>query len=175
MKRRHNSTSPIPADTQWAALPAGDRARIMGAAAGLTSSDLNVYAVMATQGNGAGRRIFTSNRQIATIAGYSRQEVIRAQKRLEAAMFIRRVKPSKGGITDDGRANPTNTWAVFLPASPPIIEETTVNGRVLRASRVPPKSSRRVALYGSRHPVTRGYTSAKADPVTDHEARCNER
>lgn len=152
---RYPLLGPVP-DTQWATLSAERRARIMGAAAGLTTSDLNLYVTMAGACNGSGR-VHHSNIQLALLAGYSRQEVIRSLQRLKAEWFIHRVKKSNGGKAAAGKANPTHSWAVFMPSSSPVIEEINKGGRLERASRVPSKSSRKTALLG----VTRGYTSAK--------------
>ena len=105
-------------EPEWSALPKGRRARLTGAACGLSGADLNVFVVMAENARVDGSRMLTGTPRLALEAGLSRRNVIRSRARLVAGSWIRCERESKGGIARPGKPNPTGEWRVYVQARP---------------------------------------------------------
>ena len=133
-------------DTDWSALPNGRKARLTGAAAGLTGADLTVLVVFAENADRAGRRMRAGMPRIAVEAGLTRRNVIHARDRLVAGAWLRCDRASKGGIVRPGQPNPTGEWSVYVSPRAVEIVEWGKNGELRKAVGAPTKSQRRRAL-----------------------------
>ncbi len=105
-------------EPEWSSLPKGRRARLTGAACGLTGSDLTVYVVMAENARVDGSRMLTGTPRLAVEAGLTAREVRRSRGRLAAGSWIRCERESKGGIVRPGKPNPTGMWRVYVQVRP---------------------------------------------------------
>ena len=138
-------------DTDWSALPNGRKARLTGAAAGLTGADLTVFVVMAENARVDGSRMLTGMPRLAVEAGLDVRSVRRSRDRLAAGSWIRCERESKGGIVRAGKPNPTGEWRVFVSSRPVEIiawgkSGAGQGGKLLKTLGAPTKAQRTRAL-----------------------------
>ena len=105
-------------EPEWSALAKGRRARLTGAACGLTGSDLTLFVVMAENAKMDGTGMLTGAPRLAVECGLDVTNVRRARSRLVAGSWVRCDRTSKGGITRPGKPNPTGAWSVYVNPRP---------------------------------------------------------
>lgn len=105
-------------EPEWSALAKGRRARLTGAACGLTGADLTVYVVMAENARVDGSRMLTGMPRLALESGLSVRHLRRSRARLAEGSWIRCERESKGGIVRPGMPNPTSEWSVYVSPRP---------------------------------------------------------